>query len=207
MKNNNNCLQEIAPQTGVAFELKKDQVLTVIDPLGQQVADLFCVQFENTKIALSSGRSIDYNDTIRLTKGHCLYSFDGSPMLEIVADTCGIHDFLVTPCSFQMFKMLDAECDYHPSCQENLIKNMGKFGVDPSAITVTFNIFMNIPVKLDGSLSIMPPQSRPGDSVSLKAQMDLIVGLTACSDEGTNNGVCKPIHFRIESDTLANFEN
>lgn len=30
----------IAPQTGAAFELNKGDILTVIDPMGQQVSDM-----------------------------------------------------------------------------------------------------------------------------------------------------------------------
>ena len=62
---------------------------TVIDPLGQQVADLFCFDASNPRDALSAGRSIDYNDTLFLTTGHILYSQQSKPMLQILDDTCG----------------------------------------------------------------------------------------------------------------------
>lgn len=188
----------IPAQSGVAFELRKGQHLTVRDPEGEQVADLFCVESGDLAAALSSGRSIDYNDTIRFGTGHRLYSHGGAVMLEIVRDDCGSHDFLVTPCSLQMFRMLDPACDYHPSCEENLVKSLGAFGVAATAITTTFNIFMNVPVKADGSLKVATPLSRPGHSITFLAHKNLVVGLTACSDEGTNNGRCKPIEYRVE---------
>ena len=71
-------------------------------------------------------------------------------------------------------------------------------------ISTAFNVFMNVPVLGDGSIRISPPASRAGDFVVFKALRPLVVGLTACSDEGTNNGSCKPIHFEIsKSDTSA----
>ncbi len=48
-----------------------------------------------------------------------------------------------------------------------------------------------------GRIRIHPPSSRPGDHVDLRAETDLIVGVTACSAEITNNGTLKPIDLEI----------
>lgn len=190
-------LKTIPPQTGTSFRLQRGQLLEVIDPEGRQVADLFCAREDDPGDVLSSGRSIDYEDTIRFRKGNRLFGFSGRVFLEIVEDSCGVHDFLVTPCSLQMFKMLDPRCQSHPSCQENLEIALGEFGVPKSALGTTFNIFMNVPVRSDGGLRVEAPLSKPGDAIRFLAHENLIVGLTACSDEGTNAGRCKPIHYRI----------
>ena len=55
---------------------------------------------------LSSGRTIDYANTIYLTTGNILYSNRSRPMWTIVEDTVGRHDFLLTPCSLEMFRIL-----------------------------------------------------------------------------------------------------
>ena len=193
---------EIPPQTGTAFELKGGQILTVVDPSGEQVADLFCVEASNKLEALSSGRSIDYNDTIYLKPGHFLYSNSGQKMFEITEDTCGRHDLLVTPCSLQMFQMMGKNQSYHPSCHENLTKSLAPYGLTADNITSTFNIFMNITVNSEtGRIQIEPPLSKPNDHILLRACRDLVVGLTACSDEGTNNGRCKPIEYEVLSES------
>lgn len=188
---------KLAPQTGVAFGVLRGQEIRVMDPEGQQVADLFCVDAQNRADALSSGRSIDYNETVYFTTGHMLFAHSGNPMLEIIADSCGIHDFLVTPCSLQMFRMLDPKCEYHPSCEENLIRAFAPFAISPMVITTTFNIFMNVPIRAQGKITVETPGSKAGDFVRFKAKRDLIIGLTACSDEGSNAGRCKPIEFEI----------
>lgn len=187
----------ISPQTGTAFHLLKGESLTVIDPAGQQVADLFCADKNDLTDVLSSGRSIDYNDTLFFTVGHLLYAHSGNVLLEITEDSCGRHDFLVTPCSLQMFQMLAGRPIQHPSCEHNLATHLGAQGFDSSRITTTFNIFMNVEVTEKGRVKVGVPKSRAGDSITLKAHRDLLVGLTACSDEGTNNGVCKPIEYFI----------
>lgn len=191
-------MPEISAQTGTAFRLRAGQTLVVTDPLGEQVADLFCFPADHLTDALSSGRSIDYNDTVRFTTGHLLYSNSGRVLMKIVADSCGRHDFLVTPCSRQMFRMMSGQNDLeHPSCQHNLATSLAQFDIDPSRITTTFNVFMNVPVNASGRIQVLPPTSVAGDATSFRAETDLIVGLTACSDEGSNGGRCKPIQYDI----------
>src|ERR671938_19750 len=147
----------LEPQTGTAFLLDKGQRLRVIDPLGEQVSDLVAFAGEDKSEWLSSGRSIDYANTIYLTTGNILYSNRSRPMMTIVADDVGRHDFLLTPCSPETFKILYGEKKYHPSCFENLSKHLATFGIAPDSIPTTFNIFMNVEVASDGKLSILPP--------------------------------------------------
>ncbi|WP_224243172.1 DUF1989 domain-containing protein [Hyalangium gracile] len=190
-------LQTIPAQTGVAFELKRGQLLRVVDPQGAQVSDLFCFSAADPAEHFSASRSIDYADTLFLTTGHVLYSNRSQAMLRIVEDSCGRHDLLMPPCSLRMFQIVAGNEDYHPSCHENLARSLGRFGFGPDAIGTTFNIFMNVSVDPRGAIQIAPPLSRAGASVLLRAEMDLLVGLTACSHEGTNAGVCKPIQYQV----------
>ena len=187
----------LEPQTGTAFELKTGQTLRVIDIEGEQVADLTAFARADTSEWLSSGRSIDYANTIYLTKGHILYSNRSRPMLTITEDDVGRHDFLLTPCSRETFEIIYKNTDPHPSCFENLWRNLEDFGIAPDAIPTTLNIFMNVEVGSDGVLKILPPRSQAGDALTLRAEMDLVVGLTACSAEKSNNGSFKPIGYEI----------
>lgn len=187
----------LEPQTGIGFLLKKGQILHVIDPQGEQVSDLMAfAQAEKTEW-LSSGRSFDYNNTIYLTTGHVLYSNKSTPMFTILEDKVGKHDFLLTPCSPEMFKIIYKYKGYHPSCFENLANNLAQFGIEGQAIPTTFNIFMNVDVLSNGELKIGSPLSRPGDFITLRAEIDLIVGVTACSAEMSNNGSFKPIELEV----------
>ena len=190
-------VHRLAPQTGTGFRLPRGRSLRVTDPLGEQVADLTAFAADDPKEWLSSGRSIDYANTIYLTAGHVLYSNRSRPMLVVESDTVGRHDFLLTPCSPETFKILYHHHGHHPSCFANLVGGLAPFGIPPDAIPTTFNIFMNVMVAADGTLSIGPPRSKAGDSVVLRAEMDLIVGLTACSAEKSNNYLFKPIDYEI----------
>jgi uncharacterized protein len=187
----------LAPQTGTGFILRAGQQLTVIDPTGGQVSDLFCLAAGEHGEWLSSGRTIDYANSIHVTTGDTLYSNRSRPMLTIVEDSCGRHDFLLTPCSQETFDLLYPEFEgaYHPSCLENLAQGLRQFGVSPDQIGTTLNIFMNVWPEPGGELHIDPPTSVAGDRFVVRAEMDLHVGLTACSAEKSNGGVCKPIDY------------
>lgn len=187
----------IAPQSGASFKLRAGDVLRVYDPLGEQVADLFAFRDNDSACSLSSGRSIDYASKIYLSSGDILYANDSRAMFTIVADTVGRHDFLLTPCSQEMFEKLYHCRGHHPSCFENLCIAFAPHGIAPHQISTTFNIFMNVAVDPDGTVRVLPPTSGPGDFIELRAEMDLVCALTACSAEQSNNGAFKPIDFSI----------
>ncbi|UVT15555.1 MAG: urea carboxylase-associated family protein [Nitrospira sp.] len=187
----------IPPQSGRSFTIKRGQLLRVIDPLGEQVSDLFSFSEQDHDCRLSSGRSLDYASRIYLTTGDILYANDSRPMFTILEDTVRLHDFLLTPCSQEMFEILYKHNGHHPSCFENLYLSLKEYGISGADISTTFNIFMNVKIDPQGALTVGIPISKAGDHIDLRAEMDMVCGLTACSAEGSNNGHFKPIDFSI----------
>ncbi len=190
-------IQRITPQSGAAFLLLKGQYLKVTDPEGEQVSDMVCFNAADTREWLSSGKTLDYCNTLLITEGHNLYSNRSQVMLEIIKDTNGRNDFLLAPCSPETFKIIYGMEHEHPSCFENLHTHLKPYGITPDEIPVAFNIFMNVQFQLDGTIRVAPPLSKSGDHVVFRAAMDLIVGLTACSAEQSNNYRFKPIDYEI----------
>lgn len=188
----------IEPRTGTAFELKKGQRLTVIDPQGVQVSDLLAFSAHDTKEVISNGRTFDYADKIYLTTGDKLYSNRSNVLLRIVDDTCGRHDFLLTPCSKETFRIIYGHEDPHQGCFGNLANALQPYGIAPDDIPCAFNCFMNVPVDgTTGKFTVEPPMSKPGDHIDFVAEADLIIGLTACSAGLSNGGSFKPIQYCI----------
>lgn len=189
----------IPPRSGVAFELERGQRLTVIDPLGEQVADLLAYRRDDTAEVISSGRTLDYASRLFLTTGDPIYSNRSTILLRIVEDTVGRHDFLLTPCSADTFRIIYGDADPHRGCFGNLAAALAPYGIGPDQIPVAFNVFMNVQVDgRTGALTVEPPLSRAGDHATFLAEDDLIIGLTACSALQSNNHAFKPIHYRID---------
>jgi len=187
----------LAPQTGVAFTVQKDQIIRVIDVEGQQVADLVCFARQNTEEYLSSGRSLDYNEKLFPSIGDILYSNRSNPMLTITGDPVGKHDFLFAPCSREMFQLTYSATEPHPNCLDNLAVALVPYGIRAFQIPTAFNIFMNVAITAAGRVTVQAPLSKSGDYIDLRTEMDLIVAVSACSAGKCNNFRCTPIRVEI----------
>lgn len=190
---------EIPPRTGVAFTLDKGQRLVVIDPRGEQVADLLAYNRADVGEVISAGRTFDYANKIYLSTGDKIYSNRSNILLEIVEDEVGRHDFLLTPCSRDTFRIIYGDTDPHRGCFGNLAAALVPYGITQDMIPTAFNVFMNVPVDGEtGAIRVEPPRSKAGDKTVFVAHADLVIGLTACSALQSNNGSFKPIHYSIE---------
>lgn len=187
----------IQPQSGCSFTLHQGQKLRVIDPYGEQVSDMVLFNARNIQEKISAGKTFDFEESLLLTNGNYLWSNMGNKMVKIIEDTNGRNDFLLAPCSPKTFEIMYGVKDYHPSCFENLCKALKNFSIKPGNIPTAFNIFMNVQFDASGKVEVKPPTSTAGDYVVFEAQMNLIVGLTACSAEDSNNGSFKPIQYEI----------
>jgi uncharacterized protein len=134
-----------------------------------------------------------------VSTGSLLWSNRSQVLAEVVEDTVGVHDLSLTPCSQATFDVLYPELDgaSHPSCFTNLAHALLAHGVDADLIGSTLNVFMDVWTDADGELHIDPPPTRPGDRMTIEARMPLVVGVTACSAEKSNNGTCTPIDVQV----------
>jgi uncharacterized protein YcgI (DUF1989 family) len=192
---------EISPRTGVAFTLNKGQRLTVIDPKGVQVSDLVAFNRHDTNEVISNGRTLDYASRIYLTTGDPLYSNRSNVMLSIVADNSpGKHDFLLTPCSKDTFRIIYGDKEPHQGCFGNIANAIAEYGISEDSIPCAFNCFMYVTVDSNsGEIKVLPPITKAGDSIEFVAEMDLIIALTACSALQSNGGSFKPIQYKISN--------
>jgi len=189
---------ELTPRTGTSFILEKGQTLTIIDPRGVQVSDLVAFSQHDPREVISNGRTLDYASKLFLTTGDPIYSNRSNVMLKITNDTCRRHDFLLTPCSKDTFRIIYGDKDPHPGCFGNLAHVLAKHGISEDQIPCAFNCFMNVIVDGNtGELKVDPPTSKAGDHIQFLAEMDLIIGMTACSALQSNGGSFKPIQYRI----------
>jgi uncharacterized protein len=189
---------EISARSGVGFILRKGQQLTVIDPCGRQVSDLLAYNAADIGEAISSGRTLDYASKLFLSTGDILFSNRSNSMLRIVHDDVGRHDFLLTPCSKDTFRIIYGDTDPHQGCFGNLVSALAPWGITPDMIPTAFNCFMNVVINGEsGAFTVEPPLSKPGDRLVFVAEMDLIIGLTACSALQSNGGSFKPIEYHV----------
>ena len=187
----------IAAGGGAGLRLARGQHLRIIDPEGGQSGDLMAFSHDGRE-RLSNGRTFDYGGKIYLSTGDVLWSDRSSPMLTIVADDVGRHDFLYASCSLEMYRKQYAVTGYHPNCHDNLIAALRELDVEAAPLPTAFNLFMAVNVAADGSLAFEPPRSRAGDSLIVRAEMDLAIALSACPASTCNGGAApRPLAYEV----------
>ncbi|MEP7244826.1 MAG: urea carboxylase-associated family protein [Gammaproteobacteria bacterium] len=192
--------QVVPAALGAGLRLKRGERLKIIDPAGGQSGDLVAFS-QDGRQRLSSGRTFDYGGKIYVSAGDVLWSDRSNPMLTIIADDVGRHDLLYAPCSLEMYRMQYEVTGYHANCQDNLCAALREVGIEPEPLPSTLNFFMNVEVAADGKLSFAPPRSRAGDSMVLRAEMDLVIALSACPASTCNGGAPpRPLAFEILSE-------
>jgi hypothetical protein len=192
--------QLVPAARGAGFLLKQGERLRIIDPEGGQTGDLVAFS-QDGRQRLSNGRTFDYGGKIYVSTGDVLWSDRSNPLLTIVADQVGRHDFLYSACSPEMYRIQYGVTGQHANCTDNLCAALRNLGIQPEPLPTPLNLFMNVDVELSGKLVFSPPRSRAGDSIVLRAEMDLAIALSSCPASTCNGGApAKPLAFEILSD-------
>ena len=118
-------------------------------------------------------------------------------MWTILDDSVGKHCFLFAPCDQKMFERTYGVTGPHPNCYENLSDSLAMYGIHPGQIFIPFNIFMHADIKDSGQVEVKPPLSKAGDYIELQPEMDMIVGMSACSAYMANDYTFGPVRLEI----------
>lgn len=180
-------LQDIVvpPRAPWSAQVKKGQTLRLTDIEGQQAIDFLCFGVEPYQGQVERyhmPNTIKIPKNILLGRGSVLYSQFARAMMTITGDTCGGHDTIFGCCSFAVDQLRygaqNAEC-----CQRNFEREMARHGLGAEHVVANANFFMNVPVDSSGHAEIVDSQSKAGDYVDLRADMDVIAVLSNCPQE------------------------
>jgi uncharacterized protein YcgI (DUF1989 family) len=188
----------IPPQSGRSFRVSQGDLIRIIDPRGQQVADLWAFVTGDKLDWLSTSHTRDIGERLFPAVGECFYSTSGTPILTLVADDSpGPHDMLYPPCNNALYER--AGFHGHPNCQDNLHKALALEGITLPFTPDPVDLFQNSLPQPDGRLDVHASINPPGGSVTLRAERDLLLVITACSVDYyvTNGGVCTEIEVEI----------
>ena len=192
--------ETIPARGGRALRLGAGAALRLINTHGTQVVDTWafnaadlaeCMSMEHSRAAI--GRLVP-------RPGDSMVTNRRRPILTLVEDTSpGVHDTLIAACDRYRYILLGAGDD-HDNCEDNLHAALAALGLKAPKTPSPWNMWMNIPVGADGSVSFEPTVSSPGDHVVLRAEMDLVLAFSCCpQDILPINGVdCIPVDADFE---------
>ncbi len=165
------------------YELRKGQVLRIVDLKGNQAVDTLFYDAHDYSNRYSAQDTIRAQRNLYLTTGTQLISTNGSVMLTIVADTCGRHDTLGGACANESNMVrYDISKRHMHACRASFLKAIAAWdhGMSKRDLTSNINFFMNVPVTPEGGLTFEDGISEPGKYVELRAEMGVLVLISNC---------------------------
>jgi urea carboxylase-associated protein 1 len=162
--------------------IERGQRLRIVDVHGSQGVDFLCYNAHAPEERYHAPNTLKAARTLRLTKGHVLYSDVARPIFSITEDTCGTHDTIGGCCSAPSNEMLYGVVDC-PGCRENFLSALAAFGLGRKDIVPNINFFCNVPVIGEARLAdsvFVESRSEPGDYVELRAEMDALAVISNC---------------------------
>jgi uncharacterized protein YcgI (DUF1989 family) len=173
----------VPARKGRGIRLRAGWRLRVVDLEGQQVGDLFVFSAVDVTEHASAEHTRVGISRLFPRVGEPFLSNRRRPIMTFAADDSpGAHDMLCAACDPARYAGLGVR-GWHASCAENLRGVMAGLGHANVAVPQPINLFMDIPVAADGTLGWRPAPTRPGDSVTVRAEMDVLVVLSACPQD------------------------
>ena len=167
-----------------AFEVKRGQVLNIVQVAGPQMVDAVFLNANDLREVFHAGWTAALNmmaGTGTLRKVGKLYSKPprDNLMLEVVEDPVGVHlPWNGGRCSRGFYSGI-GQPD-HRNCQDNLAEVLAPYGLGEDDVPDVFNAFMNVAGIEEGRFETVMPVSKKGDYISLRAEMDILAAVSAC---------------------------
>ena len=190
----------IPARRAMAAHVKKGQKIRVTNTYGTQVVDCWALNADNMGEYMSMEHCRVSFERYRPRKGDVMITNRRKPILKIVEDTAnGVHDTLLAACDRYRYELLGCK-EYHRNCTDNFWEAMVAIGEKPAELPAPFNLWQNTPVEPDGDIiKPNPPVSKKGDFILFRAEMNLVICLSACPQDVTSINGHRPrsAHFEI----------
>ena len=175
---------QLIPAGGSATQrLKAGQHIKVINTAGTQVVGCWAFTLADPNEFMSMEHTRVEIARVSPRVGDQLYTNRRRPVLTMVQDTSpGVHDTTLAACDVYRYERLGAR-GYHRNCTDNLAQALRAAGLNVGGLPCPLNLWENARVQPDGTQVIAPPESAPGDFVVLRAELDLLMVLSACPQD------------------------
>ena len=186
--------RQVPRNVGFAFDLTAGQSVRITS---QSIIDFVCFNRTNLRERFDQARTKANQRKVFISTGDMLVSKLNNTMMTITEDTFkeGHHDLQEGMCSRKRHELAAARGVWEKTygrplsempphgCTENLSGILAPYGIALEDVPSPFNIFQDMVIRPDGELEHSPTRPGPdGASVTLRAEMDLLVALSTCPD-------------------------
>jgi uncharacterized protein len=186
--------------------LRRGNVLRLEDTEGRANAAALFYNFDCPVERYNMPDTLKAQHIAHLTKGFVVYSDMGRVLCSITQDTCGWHDPLggyndaaAVIAKYGASTYQEHRNGWHRNSRDNLLGELMKYGLGTRDLGPSLNFFSKVRVEWDGSMVFVPGNSKPGDYVELRAEMNVLVALDAGQHPLDPNPAYapKPVKFSI----------
>lgn len=187
----------VRARTGAAFEVGQGDLIRITDLEGQQPVDFWAFNKESVSEYLSVGHTKRALSKLVPGSGDAAYTNRRRPIVTLLEDNSpGQHDMEYPACDGTLYEQLGAKG--HANCQDNLHKGLGELGIELPFSPQPWNLFTNFAVNPDHTITIKAPDTKAGDNLILRAEMDVVVVVSACPQDLNPTCGGRPTDIRVE---------
>lgn len=171
-----------------SYTLKRHHTLRLTDIEGGANVGALLYNRDHLLDRLNIPDTLKAQHTAKLAAGYVLYSDMGRVLCSIVSDTCGWHDPLgghsnhrSVTLKYGVKTYQDARNDAYRNAHDQFLIELGKWGMGKGDLVANVNFFSKVAVDYDGQMRFVPGNSKPGDYVELRAEMNVLIVLNTCA--------------------------
>ncbi|SFV06520.1 urea amidolyase associated protein UAAP1 [Pseudoduganella namucuonensis] len=185
-ENKNTLWTETVPGGGHwSYRIRRGTTLRFTDLEGGANVAILLYRADERLERLNLQDTLKAQHTAHLTAGNVLYSDMGRILASIAADTVGWHDPLCGVSDAALVRARHGDKRYqehrnamHRNGKDSLLIEIGKWGLGLRDLVPNVNLFSKVTVDAEGRFHYVPGNSRKGDSVDLRFEMDTLLALS-----------------------------
>ena len=188
----------VPARSGKGFEVKKGDLLKIIDLKGQQAVDFWAFNKENPKEFLSCEHTKVLINKVIPIVGDSAHTNQRRPIVTVVEDNSpGQHDMQAAACDRFRYQRLGAQ-GYHANCLDNLHAALKDLGIDFDFTPQPWNLFTNFIINSDGTLTLKATETKSGDNIVLRAEMTAYIVVSACPQDIAPTNANNPTDIQVD---------
>jgi len=189
---------DVPARTGLGFEVRAGDLIRITDLEGAQPVDFWAFSKSNPLEFLSPEHTKPSIEKLVPGVGDAAYTNQRRAIVTVVEDNSpGQHDMQYAACDPSRYRQLGVKGE-HASCQENLHKALAQLGIRLDFTPQPWNLFTNFFINRDGTFTIKSPETKPGDHIVLRCEMDSYVVVSACPQDLNPTCGGNPTDVRVE---------
>ncbi|EAT13204.1 urea carboxylase-associated family protein [Bermanella marisrubri] len=170
-----------------SLRVRRGTIMRLTDTAGLGNVGMLFYNPENLLERYNAPDTLKCQHTFKLTQGNCLYSDMGRIFASIVEDSFGWHDTVMGNSHAEHIEERWGKRDYQndrnqwmQNGYDAFLVELAKYGLNGKDIASNLNWFSQVVTDQNGGLILAQDNKAPGQTVTLRFEMDTLVLLHTC---------------------------